>query len=203
MVFELTCPWDSNIESSHTYKEEKYAPLIADLSRVYKTFHFSFEVSARGQITKSNRARIKELVFRCCADPKSITKLLSTNISKAALLSSFSLFCARNEPSWVSPNPLIVRWQFFPLFFYLDIHGFTFIGLPSFILVYLLIGVYVSMTLYWTFRVIMMHLSSNNRLRSYFRAIADIYFMNICHYYLIEDILKRDILETDVRNKCF
>ena len=109
LVFELTCPWDSNIERSHTYKEEKYAPLIADLSRVYKTFHFSFEVSARGQITKSNRARIKELVFRCCADPKPITKLLSTNISKAALLSSFSLFCARNEPSWVSPNPLIVR----------------------------------------------------------------------------------------------
>ena len=109
LVFELTCPWDSNIERSHTYKEEKYALLIADLSRVFKTFHFSFEVSARGQITKANRARIKELVFRCCSNSKSISKLLGTNISKASLLASFSMFSARNEPSWLSPNPLIVR----------------------------------------------------------------------------------------------
>ena len=72
VVFELTCPWDSNIERSHNHKEEKYAPLIADLSRDFRTFHFSFEVSARGQITKSNRARLKEFVFRCCSDPKGI-----------------------------------------------------------------------------------------------------------------------------------
>ena len=43
IVFELTCPWDSNVDRSHTFKEEKYAPLIADLSRRYKTFHFSVE----------------------------------------------------------------------------------------------------------------------------------------------------------------
>ena len=30
IIFELTCPWDSNIERSHTLKEEKYAPLVAD-----------------------------------------------------------------------------------------------------------------------------------------------------------------------------
>ena len=86
VVFELTCPWDSNIDRSHTFKEEKYAPLVADLSREFTTYHFSFEVSARAQVTKSNRARIKELVFRCCSDSKKITKLLTKNISKAALL---------------------------------------------------------------------------------------------------------------------
>ena len=32
VFFELTCPCDSNITRSHTFKEEKYAPLIADLS---------------------------------------------------------------------------------------------------------------------------------------------------------------------------
>ena len=110
---------------------------------VYKTFHFSFEVSARGQITKSNRARIKELVFRCCADPKSITKLLGTNISKAALLSSFSLFCARNEPSWVSPNPLIVRWQFFTRFF--SQYSWLYI-------IYWIAVFYFSITAYWCIR---------------------------------------------------
>ena len=109
VVFELTCPWDTNITSSHTYKEEKYAPLVADLSRSFKTYHFSFEVSARGQITKSNRARIKELAFRSCSEPRKITKSLITNISKAALLSSYSLFSARKEPTWANPNPVIVR----------------------------------------------------------------------------------------------
>ena len=109
VLFELTCPWDANIIRSHNYKEEKYAPLVADLSRSFKTFHFSFEVSARGQVTKSNRARIKQLAFRCCSEPRKITKSLVTNVSKAALLSSYSLFSARKEPTWANPNPVIVR----------------------------------------------------------------------------------------------
>ena len=28
IVFELTCPWDSNIVRSHTFKTEKYSPLF-------------------------------------------------------------------------------------------------------------------------------------------------------------------------------
>ena len=109
VVFELTCPWDTNVDRSHSYKEDKYAPLVADLSRLYKVFHFSFEVSARGQVSKANRARLKEFAYRCCSDSKTITRSLLTNTSKAALLSSFSLFSARKEPSWASPRPLIIR----------------------------------------------------------------------------------------------
>ena len=30
IVFELTCPWDTNITRSHNFKSEKYAPLVAD-----------------------------------------------------------------------------------------------------------------------------------------------------------------------------
>ena len=26
VVFELTCPWDTNVDRSHSYKEDKYAP---------------------------------------------------------------------------------------------------------------------------------------------------------------------------------
>ena len=32
IIFELTCPWDSNTDRSHSFKEDKYAALIADLS---------------------------------------------------------------------------------------------------------------------------------------------------------------------------
>ena len=51
VVFELTCPWDANINRSHTYKTEKYAPLVADLSQTRVVSFFSIEVSARGQVT--------------------------------------------------------------------------------------------------------------------------------------------------------
>ena len=57
IVFELTCPWDANIVRSHSYKEEKYAPLVANLSRHYKTYLFSVEVSVRGQISGDNKKR--------------------------------------------------------------------------------------------------------------------------------------------------
>ena len=109
IIFELTCPWDRNIDRSHSYKEEKYAPLSADLSVAYKVFTFSVEISARGQVTVQNKARLKALAFRCCRDAKLATNLMVKNGSKAALLTSFSLFAARKEPSWIEPPPLVTR----------------------------------------------------------------------------------------------
>ena len=109
VFFELTCPWDSNIARSHSFKEEKYAPLIADLSHDFTVFNYSVEVSARGQITKDNKARIKALVWRCCRQPKGLDKRVFNFMSKAALLTSFSLFSARKEPAWSSPGPLVIR----------------------------------------------------------------------------------------------
>ena len=54
VLFELTCPWEQNIDRSHEYKENKYAPIVADMSRNYKVFHFSVEVAARGFISKQS-----------------------------------------------------------------------------------------------------------------------------------------------------
>ena len=110
VLLELTCPWDSNIERSHSYKQEKYAPLIADLSQIYKVFQFSVEVSVHGQISKGNRARIKSFVYRCCRHPKIATGSILKLCSKLSLLCSYSIYCARKEPSWSSPRLLAVRW---------------------------------------------------------------------------------------------
>ena len=109
MLFELTCPWDSNIENAHSFKDSKYAPIVADLSNMFKVFHYSVEVSVRGQLTKSNRARLKSLAFEFCSDSKNINRSLITHASKASLLCSYSIFSARNEPSWSSPPYLIAR----------------------------------------------------------------------------------------------
>ena len=102
----MTCPWDNNIARSHTYKEEKYSPLVADLSRSYKAFFFSVEISVRGQVTADNEKRLKAFVYRVCDDPKIVFKSMVMTVSKVALLSSFSIFAARSEPSWSDP-PLL------------------------------------------------------------------------------------------------
>ena len=109
ILFELTCPWETNIESSHTFKEAKYAPLVADLSRDFRVFHFSVEISARGFISRQNRARLKAFALRCCDVSNSDVKKFVDFCSKASLLSSFAIFQARNEPTWSSPLPLVVR----------------------------------------------------------------------------------------------
>ena len=109
IVFELTCPFERNIDREHTYKEEKYAPLIADLSNSYKVFHYSVEIAARGFISKQNKARLKSFSLNCCDASSADLKRLIIYCSKASLLTSFSIFQARNEPSWSSPRPLVVR----------------------------------------------------------------------------------------------
>ena len=92
ILFELTCPWDANIDRSHTFKEDKYAPLIADISRSYKIFNFSIEISVRGQVTNANKSRLKAFVYRACEDPKPVFKSMVQACSKAALLLLFSIF---------------------------------------------------------------------------------------------------------------
>ena len=82
---------------------------MADLSHRYKVFGFSVEIAARGLITKQNKSRLKSFSLRC-ADIGSVdARKLIANCSKASLLASFSIFQARNEPTWSSPMPLVVQ----------------------------------------------------------------------------------------------
>ena len=107
ILFEWMCPWDANIDRSHTFKEDKYAPLIADISRSYKIFNFSIEISVRGQVTNANKSRLKAFNYRACKDPKSLFKPMIQACFKATILSSFSIFSACNEPSWENPSLLL------------------------------------------------------------------------------------------------
>ena len=109
IIFELTCPWDANIDRSHAYKTEKYASLVTDLSRSHVVSFFPVEVSARGQVTKSNQSRLKSFLLKCCVNPASLVKGLVRVSSKAALLSSYSIFLVRREPTWEDPAPLFIR----------------------------------------------------------------------------------------------
>jgi hypothetical protein len=105
-IFELTCPWDQNTDKMHTFKTDKYAALLNNLLHVgFKADLFCFEVSVRGQITKANKARLKSFLLKATGMKRACSLSLINNVSKATLLSSFSLFCARNEMVWnVSQN---------------------------------------------------------------------------------------------------
>ena len=69
----------------------------------------SIEVSVRGQISKENQSRIRAIVFHCCNAPGKLAGKIVKCSSKASLLASFSLFCARKEPSWLNPAPLLIK----------------------------------------------------------------------------------------------
>ena len=109
IVLELTCPWDANIVRSHNFKAEKYAPLIADLCQRHVVSFFPIEVSARGQISKDNRSRLKAFLLKSCTASRALSKSLISVSSKAALLCSYTIFNARGEPTWEDPPPLVVQ----------------------------------------------------------------------------------------------
>ena len=82
---------------------------MADLSRTRVVSFFSIEVSARGQVTKDNRSRLKCFLLKSCTAPRGLFKSIVEVASKAALLSSYALFAARKEPTWEDPAPMTVH----------------------------------------------------------------------------------------------
>ena len=92
--------------------------LFLQRTLTFNVFYFPVEVSVCGQVSKGNRARLKAFLFRCCQEPRKLHSNILRVSSRAALLSSFSVFCARKEPSWVSPSLLTVRWTFLFVFIF-------------------------------------------------------------------------------------
>ena len=100
-ILELTAPFESNISTRHTYKTNKYAYLLKDISD-YKPTVIAYEVGSRGHISKENRDRLK-IIFKLCE--KGITfKNFVDNISKISITSSFYIYNCRKNPQW-TPVP--------------------------------------------------------------------------------------------------
>ena len=106
-LYELTCPFDTNIPSANSYKKDKYDSLKDDIiQNGYKCFLIPFEIGARGFIQR----RVKLILLSLM---KTITNIRPpqnhkhiTNISKLSLISSFFIFHARKSQYWNSPPRL-------------------------------------------------------------------------------------------------
>ena len=102
-VWELTSPYETNIESSHRRKEEKYAYFLEDVT-VFTPSVTCFEVAARGYVSKDNLERLRNLHKFCRKSIK--LKTFIQNISSLAVNSSYFLFISRKDHVWCDPPRL-------------------------------------------------------------------------------------------------
>ena len=59
-IFELTVPFETNINVRHTDKVNKYSNLLTDITVLKPTLE-AFEIGSRGTITPDNRERLKKI----------------------------------------------------------------------------------------------------------------------------------------------
>ena len=104
-LYELSVSYEraENTENAHKRKNERYAPLVADIeAQGFKCSCVSFEIGSRGYINNRNKLALGGLLRLM----KSKTKFRTfyQQISRISLLCSFATYCARNEPEWTSPR---------------------------------------------------------------------------------------------------
>ena len=93
-------PFELNIEKAHSLKTNKYASLISDIqSNNIKTDYIALEIGSRGYINPDNMKRLKN-IFQITDDSDISFKQFRDSISKIAIVSSFVIYSARNDPSW-------------------------------------------------------------------------------------------------------
>ena len=99
ILFELTVPFDSNIENANNRKCKKYENLINDISdKGYSVTFEAFEISSRGLITNANSERLKNLLNL----KNSELKDFCNQLQKTVLVSSYIIFHSKYEPEWIA-----------------------------------------------------------------------------------------------------
>ena len=104
-LIELSVPFETNVTKAHNYKESKYAHLVTDLeSKGYKVKLHAIEIGSRGHITPQNKTRLKSILKEF---GKPITfKLFRDTISKLSVISSVTIYYAKDNPKWEIQTPL-------------------------------------------------------------------------------------------------
>ena len=104
-LLELTCSFEKNGEKANILKGRKYFDLKRDLETAgWTTQLIPFVVGSRGLVTKHNKQSIYNSSKRNHIKLKH-TQIIK-DISKIALLCSFSIFQAHCQPTWQDP-PLL------------------------------------------------------------------------------------------------
>jgi len=100
-IFELTVPFEGNIKARNTYKSNRYAHFVKDITS-HKATVTAFEVGKRGYLTPENEKRLQKICSFC--EKRTKQKEFLESISKLAITCSYLIYTARKQPSWYSPG---------------------------------------------------------------------------------------------------
>ena len=104
-IFELTVPFEHNIQARNTDKNNRYSSMQTDIQN-YKVNLEPFEIGARGYISKENRTRLKTIFSFC---KKEITlKKFEENIARLAMDGSHYIYLCRDQTEWTTPPLLTI-----------------------------------------------------------------------------------------------
>jgi hypothetical protein len=105
-MVELTCPWDTKADKARDCKMSSYAGLKEELSNQgWDCGLYMIKVGSRGHISKLVKDRLLSL-FRSWVPPghRSGVAQMIKYASWISLVRLFSIFQARNNPVWVTPQ---------------------------------------------------------------------------------------------------
>jgi len=104
-LVELTVPFEKNICSAQTRKEERYESLIYDISQIgYEVNLLTIEIGSRGLIDNDNCSKLKGLMNLTKKSSKKELKNVFKSLSKTAITASYCIFYSKYEQSWVNPE---------------------------------------------------------------------------------------------------
>ena len=105
-IFELTIPFETRIDISHSLKEEKYHDLKEDIKRNgWFCDVDTIEIGSRGLITRRNKSTIQHMLT--ISENSTPRKEILKTLSKLAVLGSYKIFISRNEETWMSPEYIV------------------------------------------------------------------------------------------------
>ena len=106
ILFELSVPFEININSTHDIKVQRYKNLVSDLKdNGYDVDYYPVEIGSRGFISKDNENRLKSLLRKTAKHVK--YNQFKNTVCKIVLISSFAIFHSKFEDSWTSPPYVI------------------------------------------------------------------------------------------------
>ena len=104
-IFEMTVPFETNIQHAHEYKCHKYAHFIMDRQyHGYSVKYFAFEAGCQGFITTNNANRLHAFL-NSIPDLKISNKdfrTLKLSICKIAITTSFVIYKSKYSKMWQS-----------------------------------------------------------------------------------------------------
>jgi hypothetical protein len=102
-LFELSVPFERNIESTHELKVNRYRQLKVDIEdNGFKVDYYPVELGSRGFISKDNEARLKSFFRKNAKDTKYSN--IKPVLCKTILVGSFVIYHSKYEEAGINPK---------------------------------------------------------------------------------------------------